>query len=80
MARRRRGFQPDPALIEMLEELLADARRGDLREALVVWTDGEREGWWRYYALDAENLVYEARVATADIRARTNKGREPGMQ
>lgn len=70
MASRRRGFEPDPGLIEMLEEMLADARSGDLREALVVWTDAERDSWWRYHAFDVDNLIFEGRVATAEIRTR----------
>lgn len=78
MTTHRRGFRPDPALIEMLEELLADAKSGDVREVFVVWADPDRETFWRYYALDVDNLVYEARVATGDIRRR--HGSEPGEQ
>jgi hypothetical protein len=72
MASRHRPRGGDPAVVALLEEMLAAAKRGELREVLVVWTDKEREAWWRFYAFDLDNLVYEARVATAEIRTRTN--------
>jgi hypothetical protein len=70
MASRRQPRGGDPAVIELLEEMLAAAKQGELREVLVVWTDVEREAWWRFYAGDIDNLVFEARVATAEIRTR----------
>lgn len=70
MATRKRPPQGDPAVIELLEGLLADARRGEVREVMVVWTDPDREAWWRYYAHDADNLIFEGRVATSEMRTR----------
>lgn len=78
MATRRRGFHPDPALIELLERMLADAKAGHVREVFVVWANADKETFWEFYAHDVDNLVYEARVATGDIRRR--HGREPGEQ
>lgn len=70
MASRKRPPQGDPAVIAMLEELLADAHRGEVRELMVVWTDPGREAWWRYYAHDVDNLIFEGRVATSELRSR----------
>lgn len=70
MASRRRPPQGDPAVIAMLEELLSDARAGRITDVLAVWVDPEREGWWRFYAGDVDNLIFEGRVATAEIRTR----------
>jgi hypothetical protein len=80
MASRRQPRGGDPAVIELLEEMLAAAKAGEVRELLVVWTDVEREAWWRFYAGDVDNLVFEARVATAEIRTRTNGKRGLGKQ
>lgn len=77
-ATRRRRFAPDPELVAMLAEMLEAAKSGDVREVFVVWADPDRETFWRYYAYDIDNLVYEARVATGEIRRRG--AGEPGEQ
>jgi hypothetical protein len=80
MASRRQPRGGDPAVIELLEGMLAAAKQGDVRDVLVVWTDPDGDGRWRYAAHDIDNLVFEARVATAEIRTRHPAKRGPKQQ